>query len=85
MIIVPGDAVTCAMIVAAEVASEAADSELATAEVAGFTFAIEASDATTARSCPPTHGGTRVRHISVRMFEWPPLLAPPRSRRAAVI
>jgi hypothetical protein len=85
MIIVPGDVVTRATTVAADLVSEVADSPVAIAEVAVSSCAIEASDATTARSRPPTHAGTRVRHISVRMFEWPPLLAPPRSRRAAVM
>ncbi len=85
MIIVPGDAVTRATAVDADVDSAAADSEAAIADVAVARFAIETSDTTGARSRPLTHAGARVRHISVRMFEWPPLLAPPRNRGAAVM
>ena len=85
MIIMPGDAVTCAMMVAADIASTVADFPIAITGAAVSSVAIEASDATTAWSRPPTHAGTRVRRISVRMFEWPPLLAPPCSHGAAVI
>jgi hypothetical protein len=94
MIIVPGDAVTGAITVAAgivpEIAASVADAVVAIgvavpSEVAVRSVAIEASDATIARSLAPTDADTRVRHISVRMFEWPPLLAPPRSRSAAVM
>lgn len=42
-IIVPGDAVTRAMIVAAEVVAGVAVAEVAAAEVAGFTVAMDAS------------------------------------------
>jgi len=90
MIIMPGDEVTHATVIDADVACGAGDSEVeitevADTEVAVSRCAIEPSDATTARSRPPTHAGTKVRHISVRMFEWLPPLAPPRSRSAAVM
>ena len=88
MIIMPGDAVTGAITVATDIVSEIAFSvadALVPTEVAVPGLAIEASDSTIARSLTPPDVGTRVRHISVRMFEWPPLLAPPRSRSAAVV
>jgi hypothetical protein len=88
MIIMPGDAVTGAITVAADIVPEVAASvaeAVFAIEVPVRSVVIEASDATIARSFTPTDTGTRVRHVLVRMFEWPPLLAPPRSRSAAVM
>jgi len=85
VIIVPGDAVTGAMMAAAVSPSGLVDVAVAIAGAAVSSLAIEASDVTTGWSRAPAHVGTRVRRISVRMFEWPPRLAPPCSRGAAVI